>query len=480
MPTIAEILADFAVQIAREGDLALARRMEIYALDTLAVTLAGTVAPSSKPMTRMITAAFGKPEATVMAVGRITSAWDAALANGTFAHALELDDDHRIAVLHPGAVVVPAALAAAEAASASGLAFLRALLVGYEITCRLGEVFRGSQFYHGVHPTALCGVFGAAAAAGVAMGLDRDAMVRALGIAGTQASGLTEWRSDGSWIKRLHPGRAAQSGVLAARLAREGFTGPATIFEGPGGFLNAFSFGEPIEVERMTRGLGEEYSALGTAIKPYPCCRFAHGAIDLAIEAFEQGAKAPDIESVAVRLYRTDVLSYHRRPRNAVDAQFNVPYVVAVALLRGRIALKDFTDEAVSDEDVLALCERIEVSEDAGFTAEYPARYPTELVLRLRGSGERRFFNDCPSGDPEAPQYRADPRRLRREAERKVAALLAECGFADRVEPLKTCVAALVEAPGMGGLSSVLGAALRDEKIGAIAGARRRAGDVRP
>ena len=116
-----------------------------------------------------------------MAVGRVTSAWDAALANGTFAHALELDDDHRIAVLHPGAVVVPAALAAAEAASASGLTFLRSLLIGYEVACRLGEVFRGSQFYHGVHPTALCGVFGAAAAAAVAMGLDRDAFVRALG-----------------------------------------------------------------------------------------------------------------------------------------------------------------------------------------------------------------------------------------------------------------------------------------------------------
>src|SRR5437660_10643282 len=126
------------------------------------------------------------------------------------------------------------------------------------------------MFDHAMHPTGVCGIFGAAAAASVAMGLDRDAFVRALGIAGTQASGLTEWRADGSWIKRLHPGRAAQSGVLASRLAREGFTGPATIFEGDGGFFRAFSYGEPIDTDAMTRGLGEKFRALGTAIKPYP------------------------------------------------------------------------------------------------------------------------------------------------------------------------------------------------------------------
>jgi 2-methylcitrate dehydratase PrpD len=272
-----------------KGDKALASAMRIYALDTLAVTLAGTVAPSSAPVTRAILAAAGKAEATVMGVGKVTSAWDAALANGAFAHALELDDDHRVAVLHPGAVVVPAALASAEAEGCSGQTFLRALYVGYEVTCRLGEVFRGSQFHHGVHPTALCGVFGAAAAAAVTMDLDRGAFVRTLGIAGTQASGLTEWRADGSWIKRLHPGRAAQSGVLAARLAREGFTGPATIFEGEGGFFNAFSFGEKIDPQCMTRGLGHDHHALGTAIKPFPCCRFEHGAIDLALAANKSG-----------------------------------------------------------------------------------------------------------------------------------------------------------------------------------------------
>ena len=457
MTTIAETLADFAVRSRPAGDTTLQRRMRLYALDTLAVTLAGTVAESSAPMRRVILSACGKPEATVIAVGRVTSATDAALANGTFAHALELDDDHRVAVLHPGAVVVPAALAAAEAANASGLRFLHALLIGYEIVCRVGEVFRGSQFYHGLHPTALCGVFGAAAAAATAMDLDRDAFVNALGIAGTQASGLIEWRTDGSWIKRLHPGRAAQSGILAARLAQEGFTGPATIFEGEGGFFNAYSFGEAIDKAAMTRDLGSDFRAFGTAIKPYPCCRFGHGAIDLAIEARNSGIAPSDIEAVSIRIYRTDVLSYHHEPKNPVDAQFNVPYAVAVALLRGRVGLGDFTDAAIAAPEVLALSRRITVTEDAGYSAKYPAEYWVALTVKLRDGNELRFVSQCPSGDPEAAQYQVDPHLLHRAVERKVVDLLTECGFGERAAPLIEAVGALAQTPDLQALTSILG-----------------------
>jgi 2-methylcitrate dehydratase PrpD len=361
-------------------------------------------------------------------------------------------------VLHPGAVIVPAALAAAEAANASGIAFLRALLHGYEITCRLGEVFRGSQFYHHVHPTALCGVFGAASAASIAMGLDRDAMVRALGIAGTQAAGLTEWRADGSWIKRLHPGRSASSGVLAARLAREGFTGPATILEGNDGFIRAFSFGEKIDPDAMTRGLGAEWRALGTAIKPYPCCRFEHGALDLAIEAHRAGIAPTAIRGVRIRLYRTDVLSYHRAPKNAVDAQFNVPWGVAVALVRGRVGLADFTEQAIRDESVLSVAQRIEVVEDPEYTARYPQDYWIEMVVETADGASRRFFSECPSGDPEAQQYRADPGRLHAEVEEKCARLLHECGFGERAKALAAACRGLDEAPDVHALATLLGA----------------------
>jgi len=465
LPTISEQFAEFATGDTLKRDRDLASRMRIYALDTLAVMLAGSVAPSSAIVARTVLAASGSGEASVMAAGRKTSAWDAALVNGAFAHALELDDDHRVAVLHPGAVVAPAALAAAESDNASGLTFLRAMFVGYEVMCRLGEVFRGSQFNHGLHPTALCGVFGAAAAAAVAMGLDRDAFVRALGIAGTQAAGLTEWRFDGSWIKRLHPGKAAHSGLLAARLAREGFTGPATIFEGRGGFFNAFAFGEPIDADRMVRNLGFEHSAFGTAVKPYPCCRFAHGAIDLAIAASQSGIPAAAIEAVAVRIYATNVLSYHQRPKNVVDAQFNVPYMVAVALARGRVGLGDFTASSILDAETLALCARISVVEDAAFTRRYPGEYPVELKIALKNGETRTTFSDCPSGDPGAARYRGRSDLLDAEVEAKVAGLLGETGFGERVDRLRDLASALPDAPDVADLAEILREAPREARI---------------
>jgi 2-methylcitrate dehydratase PrpD len=457
MATISESLADFAATVTAGRAPEPVLRMQLYALDTLAVTLAGSVSPSSGPMMRTVLAAAGKAEATVMAAGRVTSAWDAALVNGAYAHALELDDDHRIAVLHPGAVMVPVALAAAEAAGATGLTFLQALLVGYEIACRLGEVYRGSLFDHALHPTAVCGVLGAAGAAAVAMDLDRDAFVRALGIAGTQASGLTEWRADGSWIKRLHPGRAAHAGILAARLAREGFTGPSTIFEGDGGFFRAFTHGESIDPAAMTRDLGRDFRALGTAVKPYPCCRFEHGAIDLALEAAGSGICADAIERVAIRIYRTNVLSYHHVPKNAVDAQFNVPYAVALAFVRGAVRLADFTDEAIKNPDVLALARRIEVREDPEFTAKYPQDYFVELKITLRGGGEKVMLSECPSGDPEAPRYRTNLGLLQAEVEAKSASLLAECGFGERAADLQRCVAELPAAKDLRELTEILG-----------------------
>lgn len=457
MATISERIADFAQSPEVRGDDALSKGMRLYALDTLAVMLAGSIAPSSNSMLRTIAAACGKAEATIAGEGIMTSAWDAALVNGTYAHALELDDDHRIAVLHPGAVVIPAALAVAESERASGPVFLRSLLVGYEVMCRLGEVFKGSQFHHGMHPTALCGVFGAASAAAVAMDLDRDAFINALGIAGTQSFGLTEWSADGSWIKRFHPGRAAQSGILAARLAREGFTGPATIFEGKSGFLRVFSFGEETEVECLTKNLGKEFHAYGTAIKPYPCCRFEHGALDLAIQAHREGLKPDMIESVQLRIYDTGLLTYHQVPKNAVDAQFNLPYGVAVALLHGNVRLRDFTDQAIRAPEVLALCRKVTVVEDSEYSAHYPAEYWVELTIRCADGSTRRFFSDCPSGDPAAASYVDDPGKLGREVENKIAALLNECGFGYRTEDLANAVHALPEAQNLDLLCTIIG-----------------------
>lgn len=452
--TYAEALAEFCTTSISQVDSVVVDRVKGHLLDTLAVGLAGSTAASSRAALRAI-AVCGEGGASVFGSDHRLPLGDAALVNGTMAHALELDDDHRTAVLHPGAAVVPAALAAAEAVQASGTAVLRGVLAGYEVSCRLGEAFRGDLFRYGFHPTAVCGVFGAAAAAGVVVGLCKRPLVHAFGIAGTQASGLTAWRTNGSWIKRLHPGRAAQSGLIAARLAANGFTGPRDILEGEGGFFAAFGRGSAIDPDAITRGLGSHYRALGTAVKPYPCCRFAHGAIDLAREARERGVEANNVSVITVRLYRTGVLTYHTPPLNPVDAQFNLPYLAAVALTQGRVGISDFTSCAIRRVKILKLAQKVHVIEDDKFSATFPERYPTELAIEHR-AGLFRHFSELPIGDPEAPQYRAHPVLLRREVEAKVRALLQETGFGERAEALTACVLSLEAVTDIAVLASLL------------------------
>ncbi len=457
---VARRLAQFCVDLGgHPGIGAGLERARTYALDTLAVTLCGAVAPSSEAAVRALTLYGSGGPGAVFGTGVRLACGQAALLNGQMAHALELDDDHRIAVLHPGAAVVPAAFAVAEASGASGRAFLLGLLAGYEVACRLGEVFRGSLFYHGFHPTALCGALGAAAAASVVLGLDRDRTARALGIAGTQAAGLVEWRADGSWIKRLHPGMAAQSGVNAALLASQGFTGPETIIEGKGGFLAAFGHDQELDTGALTRDLASDLHGTGTAIKPYPCCRFSHGAVDLALEAHAAGVTADAVEAVEIRLYATNVLTYHPVPMNAVDAQFNVPYHIACCLVQGRIGLSDFTPEAVRRPQILAAAAKVTVVEDEAYTGLYPQEYHTALIARRRDGSGYRLKSDCPSGDPEAARYAADPSLFHAEAEAKARALMAECGFGGRADALVALTAALEEADDVLALSELLGRA---------------------
>jgi 2-methylcitrate dehydratase PrpD len=240
---------------------------------------------------------------------------------------------------------------------------------------------------------------------------------------------LTEWRSDGSWIKRLHPGRAAQSGFLSACLADAGFTGPETIFEGPGGFFRAMGHSKTIDIASIYSDLQNKFHGLDTAIKPYPCCRFMHGAVDLALQAFEQGIVADAIARIDIRIYETNVLTYHQVPINNVDAQFNVPYGVACALLQGKLGLSDYKSSSIDRPEVLSLCSRINVVAYPPYTQAYPDVYNVELLITLTNNSILRLHSTCPSGDPEAKIYQADPTRLTREVETKAVQLLDECGF---------------------------------------------------
>jgi 2-methylcitrate dehydratase PrpD len=253
--TIASILGEFASNITFEYlPKEVVKRAKACIIDTLGVIIGGIDTEQSRKVVSLVEEMGGKQEATVFGGKRKAPAINAALANGTTAHALDLDDGHAMAQLHPGSCVIPAALAMSEREDSSGRDLITAVIVGYEVMIRIGMAINPGHRDRGFHSTGTCGVFGAAAACGKILGLDAEEMVSALGLAGTQSSGLLESDHRGTMAKALHAGRAAQNGAYSAMLAKMGFTGPDTILEGREGFFRAY--GERCRMEEIERGLG--------------------------------------------------------------------------------------------------------------------------------------------------------------------------------------------------------------------------------
>ncbi|MBY0338528.1 MAG: MmgE/PrpD family protein [Acetobacteraceae bacterium] len=328
----------------------------------------------------------------------------AALLNGAFAHSLDFDDTHAAGSLHPGAPVIPAALAAAEIAGASGADVIAAIVAGYEVTNRLAVALpAGDHYDRGFHPTATCGAFGAAAAASRVFGLDAAGVADALGIALSQAAGSLQFLKNGAWTKRFQVGWAAMAGLSAALLAREGFRGAAEALEGKAGFLAAYA-PNPIP-ERAIRNLGHEFELMRTAVKPYPSCRYGHASVDAALMLrAEHGLRPEEIEHVRMGLPNKGMLlvgaplAYKQHPRNVVDGQFSGPFVVACALAFGHFGWDSY---ARMEEPVLrALMPKVECVEDSDVQAEFPANMSGKLTIRARGREFTKFVV-IPKGEPE-------------------------------------------------------------------------------
>ena len=431
--TISEVLADFTAGLEYpQIPLHIRERAKMRVLDFLGVALAGSQIPSSRIMIEVVKELGGTKESSIVGERMKVSCTNAALANGTMAHASDYDDDHRSATMHPGSAVVPAALALAEREGCEGPRLIEAVVAGYEVICRVGEAFLGTQYHEGFHPTGACGVFGAAAAAAKILKLPPKEIIWAFGIAGTQASGLEEWKSDGTWIKRMHPGKAAQSGILAALLAKKGYTGPATIFEGKYGFLNAFSFERTYDARKITEGLGEVFIGHETAFKPYPCCRFLHQVIDGVLDMVKQNRLMPgDIKEVRIRTFKVGIDTLMKpeerryRPKTIVDAQFSIPFVVGAAVVRRRISLSEFTEESIRDPEILEIASRVKGEEDPEYTKGYPAKFPTSIEVELESGASLKCYVDIPSGDPEKREYVENPLRFNEEIVKKFLLLIS-------------------------------------------------------
>jgi len=328
----------------------------------------------------------------------------AALVNGTLAHSLDFDDTHAEGSIHASAPILPAALAAAEISQASGADFIAGVIAGYEVQLRLSLALVPKLHYErGYHPTATCGVFGAAAAAARVMGLSAEQIENAFGACGSQAAGSMQFLVNGSWNKRFHVGHAAASGLTSAVLASNGYKGSAEPIEGPAGFLNAYS-PAPV-IARATEGLGEDWETMNLAVKPYPTCRYSHAAIDALIDLRSANdVKSEDVESVEIGMSETgrriigEPEAEKRAPANVVDGQFSMPFCAAVALREGGMVWDDY-DRHLGDADTLSLCQRISTVVDEKAQAEYPANMSSVVRLKTK-HGEFESFVIVPKGEP--------------------------------------------------------------------------------
>ena len=385
-PIVAEELAR-AVARGRERTLPAALR---ETCERLLVDIAGLcVAARNEPYVR---AAMGSWEAsgpcTAIGHARPLDAAGAAFVNGTAAHGEDFDDTFEGGPVHAGAVIVPALLAVAERDRLAGFDLLYGIAVGVEITCRASLVAPKRIHKAGFHPTAVLGAMGAAAGVATALRLDERAFASAQGIAGSMASGIIEYLAEGTSTKRMHPGWAAQAGLRAAALARAGFDGPRTVWEGQHGFLHGFANTTEGAWARLLEGFGERWVAETIAFKPYACGTMIHPYIDCARRLAQRGIAPDDVvaiecdtaEGIVHRLW--EPLDAKRRPRNGYAAKFSIPYGVAYGFVRGHVGLDAFTDEKAADPALRALAAKVSYRVDPA--NPYPDEYTGHVRATLR------------------------------------------------------------------------------------------------
>jgi 2-methylcitrate dehydratase PrpD len=374
-------------------------------LDTLGCGVYGYATPWAKMLLEWARAGGGKAQSTVWGDSAPSlRAADAALVNGTSSHAFELDDYHN-AKLHPGAVVIPAALAVAEKLNADGKTLVTAIAAGYEVMIRSSLALNPSAArLRGWHLTGVCGPFGAAAACAVLMGFDAKRTAWALGLAGTQGGGVWAFNADGAMSKRLHAGKAAHSGVLAAELAALGFTGPTQIYEfEDGGVLKAYS--DASDPAPLTAQLGEVWRLDTISIKPYSCCGSTHSYVDAAF-ALRDKLGAPWDTRRKVKVGTSKVVDmqcgFDYTPTNALNAQMSLRYIVAAALLEGRVLPPQFSDDKIRDPQLVKLAAQLELVPDPELDKLYPKNFAAWVGAEADGELVRVDVLD-PSGSTAAP-----------------------------------------------------------------------------
>lgn len=383
-----ERVARFIVETPAEAlPVAALERAKEAILDTVGVALAGSRDPAGQLICQYVRSLGGNPEAGVLGAGFATTAVDAALANGTCAHALDFDDISWTMHGHPSVPVVPAMLALAERQGASGRDALAAYLVGFEVEVKVAAATGLKHYERGWHGTATAGVFGSAAVASRLLGLNLEQARHALGIAASHAGGLRQ--NFGTMAKPLHAGLAAQAGVRAGLLAQAGFTADRSILEGCYGFLNVI--GEDDRDASVLERLGRPWEILdpGVYLKPYAACGSTHRSLDaLFMLRQRESFTADDVQEIRCGVvFRAPMMLIHDNPQTALEGKFSMQYCMAAGLLDGQVGIAQFRDEMVQRPEARRLFSRIHMYVDPEGGHDHDANF-ANVTVKLRDGRE--------------------------------------------------------------------------------------------
>jgi len=398
-------IAEFVSQLRYEQIPAAVReRLKLLILDSLGCAIFGAELQWCRILRETLEKSDKTRDASIWGTDRKLSSLHAALVNGTQLQGFELDDVHREGILHVGAVTLPPLIALAETqAQLSGQDFLAAALAGYEIGPRVGLCMGPQHIGQGWHSGATVGVFAAAAAAARALALDAEKTVHALGIAGTQSSGLMAAQY-GAMVKRMHAGRAAQSGLYAALLASEGFTGIPDVFEAPyGGFCTTFSRSQDrFDRAALSTGLGERYETMRVSLKFYACVGSNHTTLDALTDIRKRHPfTATKIDRIVVHASQVTVdhAGWPYRPEGLTAAQLNLPFCVATLVLTGDAFVDQFTPDCINDRARIELSRRVQVVHDPAITARGAAqRHQVHVEVHFRDGSVEHETRDAPRG----------------------------------------------------------------------------------
>ncbi len=406
MPTVSEKLGEWVVATCYDDipqEVVNAAKRSI--LDCVGVTIAG----SSQPIARIISSYLGEVggarQSTVIGLGIKSSCIETAFANGFLGHYLDYDD-FLITVAggggpHISAAVLPTALAAAEKENRSGKELIEAYILGCEVAYRVGRAVDPTHYNLGWHTTGTEGVFGATVAASKLLRLNPEQIVYALGIAGSEASGLRE--NFGTATKPFHAGQASAKGLKAALLARLGFDSARTIFEGTNGFCNVLS--QNPRIDEITGSIGRPFCLPQFMLKPYPCCAASHTGIYAMLELVKlHEIDSVDVEKIEVRCAPTipGILIY-TDPKTALEGKFSIQFPIALAICEKRVTLPEFTDEKIREPEIVALMPKIKLVPDPELNSKSPDDRPEVVEVTLKGGKKLTRRCDYRPGSPRNP-----------------------------------------------------------------------------